>query len=59
MASFGSTKYAQNSVASRKSCDACVVGGKKWHVFWEKLRVFARKFLAGFPREECRVSREK
>ena len=59
MASFGSTKCARNSVSRAKSCDACVVGGEKWHVFWEKLRVFARKFLAGFPREECRISREK
>ena len=33
MASFGSTKCAQNSVSRVKSCDACVVEGKKWHVF--------------------------
>ena len=55
MASFGSTKCARNSVASRK---ACVGGGKKLHVFWEKCEVFC-EFLAGFPREECHVSREK
>ena len=56
MASFGSTKCARNSVASRK---VCVGEGKKLHVFWEKLRVFEREFLAGFFRAKNAAFHEK
>ena len=34
-------------------------GGKKLHVFWEKLRVFEREFLAGFFRAKNTAFREK
>lgn len=58
MTSFGSTKCAQNSVSRMKSCDACVVGGKKNSVSAGSWRDFSARRMPRFARkinEPCSI----